>query len=107
MFRLLLSQQQGALLLQEVATFTASCEKYVGTESGGMDQAISIMGAPGIAKLVEFNPVRPLLSLSCSGHCHCQLALSEIPVYRLECFYVQCSARGMSNPAIQTGCEWV
>lgn len=43
--------------VQEVATFTASCEKYVGTESGGMDQAISIMGAPGIAKLVEFNPV--------------------------------------------------
>jgi N-acetylgalactosamine kinase len=43
---------------QEVATFTASCEKYVGTESGGMDQAISIMGAPGIAKLVQFNPVR-------------------------------------------------
>ena len=45
--------------LQEVATFTASCEKYVGTESGGMDQAISIMGQQGIAKLVEFNPVLP------------------------------------------------
>ncbi|KAK9792724.1 hypothetical protein WJX73_007552 [Symbiochloris irregularis] len=42
----------------EVATFTAVCEKYVGTESGGMDQAISIMGAQDIAKLVEFNPVR-------------------------------------------------
>lgn len=25
--------------------------------AGGMDQAISIMGMPGIAKLVEFNPV--------------------------------------------------
>lgn len=49
------------LVVQEVATFTASCEKYVGTESGGMDQAISIMGAPGIAKLVEFNPVPPPL----------------------------------------------
>ena len=45
------------LYMQELATFTASCEKYVGTESGGMDQAISIMGAPGIAKLVEFDPV--------------------------------------------------
>ena len=48
----------GLLGAQEVATFTASCEKYVGTESGGMDQAISIMGQQGIAKLVEFNPVR-------------------------------------------------
>ena len=42
---------------QDVATFAASCEKYVGTESGGMDQAISIMGQPGTAKLVSFNPV--------------------------------------------------
>ena len=47
-------------IAQEVATFTATCEKYVGTESGGMDQAISIMGQQGIAKLVMFNPVRSL-----------------------------------------------
>ena len=50
-----------------MATFTALCEKYVGTESGGMDQAISIMGARDIAKLVEFNPVRPSLHLG--KHC--------------------------------------
>ncbi len=50
---------------QEVAAFTAACEKYVGTESGGMDQAISIMGAKDLAKLVHFKPVRPCrLSLS-------------------------------------------
>ncbi|KAL4860073.1 Galactokinase [Chlorella vulgaris] len=42
----------------EVAEFTAKAERYVGVTSGGMDQAISIMGMPGIAKLVEFNPVR-------------------------------------------------
>jgi N-acetylgalactosamine kinase len=41
---------------QDVATFAASCEKYVGTESGGMDQAISIMGQAGTAKLVSFQP---------------------------------------------------
>lgn len=44
---------------QDIATFTAKCEKYVGTESGGMDQAISIMGQNGVAKMIEFNPVRP------------------------------------------------
>jgi galactokinase len=44
-------------LPQEVAEFTAKAERYVGVTSGGMDQAISIMGMPGIAKLVDFNPV--------------------------------------------------
>lgn len=42
---------------QDVAEFTTTCERYVGTESGGMDQAISMMGMPQIAKLIEFNPV--------------------------------------------------
>lgn len=45
------------LLSQEVSEFTARAERYVGVTSGGMDQAISVMGMPGIAKLVEFNPV--------------------------------------------------
>ena len=44
--------------MQRIAEFTAKCEKYVGTESGGMDQAISIMGEKGLAKLVHFKPVR-------------------------------------------------
>ncbi|PSC75650.1 Galactokinase [Micractinium conductrix] len=42
----------------EVSEFTAKAERYVGVTSGGMDQAISVMGMPGIAKLVDFNPVR-------------------------------------------------
>jgi hypothetical protein len=47
------------LAAQEVAHFAAECEKYVGTQSGGMDQAISIMGQAGVAKLISFNPARP------------------------------------------------
>ena len=45
-------------MVQRIAEFTARCEKYVGTESGGMDQAISIMGDKSLAKLVHFKPVR-------------------------------------------------
>jgi N-acetylgalactosamine kinase len=41
-----------------VAEFTARAERYVGVTSGGMDQAISIMGTSGSAAHVEFNPVR-------------------------------------------------
>ena len=42
----------------EIADFTCKCERHSGTQSGGMDQAISIMGERGVAKLVDFNPVR-------------------------------------------------
>ncbi|KAF5838871.1 ribosomal protein S5 domain 2-type protein [Dunaliella salina] len=42
----------------EVAEFAAKAERYVGVTSGGMDQAISMMGMLGVAKLIEFNPVR-------------------------------------------------
>lgn len=41
----------------ELADFTCKCERYSGTQSGGMDQAISIMGEAGVAKLVDFNPI--------------------------------------------------
>lgn len=44
---------------QEVAEFACTCERYVGTQSGGMDQAISMMGMPGVAQLINFDPVRP------------------------------------------------
>ncbi len=42
---------------QEVAEFACTCERYVGTQSGGMDQAISMMAATGVAKLINFHPV--------------------------------------------------
>mmetsp|Transcript_12996 Transcript_12996/g.36556 ORF Transcript_12996/g.36556 Transcript_12996/m.36556 type:complete len:381 (-) Transcript_12996:382-1524(-) len=47
-----------ASAMHQVAEFTCACERYVGTQSGGMDQAISIMGEKGLAKLVDFNPIR-------------------------------------------------
>ncbi len=43
---------------QEIADFARESEKFVGTMSGGMDQAISIMGERGFAKLIDFNPVK-------------------------------------------------
>jgi len=42
----------------QLAELACACERYCGTQSGGMDQAISVMGARGLAKLVHFNPVR-------------------------------------------------
>eukprot|EP00892_Ulva_mutabilis_P004938 jgi/Ulvmu1/2816/UM142_0014.1 len=40
----------------DIASFTCSAERYVGVNSGGMDQAISTMARPGEAAYITFEP---------------------------------------------------
>ncbi|VDI51374.1 N-acetylgalactosamine kinase [Mytilus galloprovincialis] len=47
-----------ALSKKELSDMCAHCERFIGTEGGGMDQAISFMANKGTAKLIEFNPLK-------------------------------------------------
>ncbi|KHN24989.1 Galactokinase [Glycine soja] len=42
---------------KEIAQLTCECEGYIGTQSGGMDQVISVMAKTGCADLIDFNPI--------------------------------------------------
>jgi len=63
----------------QVAEFTCTAERYVGVTSGGMDQAISVMGMPNVAMLVEFNPVRDMTNSGAASSSAFWQALLVLP----------------------------
>eukprot|EP01111_Echinosteliopsis_oligospora_P015328 TRINITY_DN6030_c0_g1_i1.p1 TRINITY_DN6030_c0_g1~~TRINITY_DN6030_c0_g1_i1.p1 ORF type:complete len:465 (-),score=120.94 TRINITY_DN6030_c0_g1_i1:29-1423(-) len=55
---LAISRSYGVVLSKtEMANIARRCERFIGMEGGGMDQAISFLAQAGKAKLIEFNPL--------------------------------------------------
>jgi galactokinase len=54
----LLAANESALDRIELMELCARAERYVGTQSGGMDQAICLGGVAGHAVVIEFEPLR-------------------------------------------------
>ncbi|XP_035743214.1 N-acetylgalactosamine kinase-like isoform X1 [Vespa mandarinia] len=54
----LVHASQFRLSKRDLATISARAERHIGTQGGGMDQAIAFLGRAGAAKLIEFNPLR-------------------------------------------------
>ncbi|KAG0722948.1 N-acetylgalactosamine kinase [Chionoecetes opilio] len=54
-----MAHSHGLSLSQEtLAEICARCERHVGTQGGGMDQAIAFLATKDTAKLIEFNPLQ-------------------------------------------------
>lgn len=43
---------------QKLASTAARCERYIGTQGGGMDQAIALLATKNTAQYIEWNPLK-------------------------------------------------
>eukprot|EP00798_Chlamydomonas_sp_ICE-L_P003131 gene3131-13143_t len=100
-FAAILTALAGAEVIQStprtlIASLAAQCERYVGTEGGGMDHAISITARAGYAKFVTFNPLMTedviipkgavfMVSNSLTPSNKAEMASSQFNVRVLEC----------------------
>lgn len=80
---------------KEIATVCGECEKYVGCQGGGMDQAISLLAEPSTCKFIEFNPLRTtdvqLTSDAGFVVAHCGVSMNKAATFCFNTRVVECT----------------
>lgn len=59
----------------KLADISAKCERYIGTQGGGMDQAIAFLAIEGCAQYIEWEPLKAT-SISLPSNAHFVIANS-------------------------------
>ncbi|CAH1169716.1 unnamed protein product [Phaedon cochleariae] len=79
---------------EKIANLCAECERYIGTQGGGMDQAIAFLATEGCAKLIEFAPLRSTDVVLPSGAvfviAHSLTKLNKAATADFNCRVVEC-----------------
>lgn len=94
---------------EEIADVCAKCERYIGTQGGGMDQAIAFLATKGCAKLIKFDPLRSedvrLPSGAVFVIAHSLAELNKAATADYNCRVVECRLAAQII-AKENGLEW-
>jgi N-acetylgalactosamine kinase len=78
----------------DLAELCAKSERYIGTEGGGMDQAICLLASEGTARLIEFNPLKSTAVTLPPGAmfivCHSMIKSEKAATDFYNCRVVEC-----------------
>uniref|UniRef100_A0A6P7FQG6 N-acetylgalactosamine kinase-like n=1 Tax=Diabrotica virgifera virgifera TaxID=50390 RepID=A0A6P7FQG6_DIAVI len=95
---------------EKLATLCAECERYIGTQGGGMDQAIAFLATEGCAKHIEFSPLRSqdvtLPSKAIFVIAHSLTSMNKAATADFNCRVVECRL-ATQIIAKKQGLEWM
>ncbi|XP_067935080.1 N-acetylgalactosamine kinase-like [Watersipora subatra] len=93
----------------DLAQICCDCERYIGTQGGGMDQSISFLAEKGKAKKIDFDPIRATDVQLPDGHLfvisHCLAELNKAATNQFNQRVVECRL-ACQILAKKSGLQW-
>ncbi|XP_057656355.1 N-acetylgalactosamine kinase isoform X1 [Diorhabda carinulata] len=94
---------------EKMANLCADCERYIGTQGGGMDQAIAFLANEGCAKHIEFNPLRST-DVTLPGRAtfviaHSLISMNKAATADFNCRVIECRLAAQIL-AFKQGVDW-